>query len=78
MRLPLLLVAGTATATLAFAARPAPAEPAAGATGAIPSNCASCHALTKPEGCLENVEVAPDGKVDFFDDSYTANGRGTF
>jgi phosphoenolpyruvate carboxykinase (ATP) len=36
------------------------------------------HALTKPEGWLENVEVSPDGKVDFFDDSYTANGRGTF
>lgn len=49
MRLPLLLVAGTATAALAFAARPAPAEHAASAAGAIPSNCASCHALTKPE-----------------------------
>ncbi len=36
------------------------------------------HALTKPSGWLENVAVAEDGTVDFFDDSYTANGRGTF
>ncbi|MGH3472018.1 MAG: phosphoenolpyruvate carboxykinase (ATP) [Nocardioidaceae bacterium] len=35
-------------------------------------------ALTKPSGWLENVAVSADGKVDFFDDSYTANGRGTF
>ncbi len=35
-------------------------------------------ALASPEGWLENVAVAPDGTVDFFDDSYTANGRGTF
>jgi phosphoenolpyruvate carboxykinase (ATP) len=35
-------------------------------------------ALTSPEGWLENVAVDEDGKVDFFDDSYTANGRGTF
>jgi len=35
-------------------------------------------ALTKPSGWLENVAVDPEGKVDFFDDSYTANGRGTF
>ncbi|HEY8340608.1 MAG TPA: phosphoenolpyruvate carboxykinase (ATP) [Egibacteraceae bacterium] len=35
-------------------------------------------ALTSPAGWLENVAVAPDGTVDFFDDSYTANGRGTF
>jgi phosphoenolpyruvate carboxykinase (ATP) len=34
-------------------------------------------ALTSREGWLENVAVK-DGKVDFFDDSYTANGRGTF
>lgn len=35
-------------------------------------------ALTKPSGWLENVAVDENGKVDFFDDSYTANGRGTF
>jgi phosphoenolpyruvate carboxykinase (ATP) len=35
-------------------------------------------ALTKPSGWLENVAVNADGKVDFYDDSYTANGRGTF
>ena len=35
-------------------------------------------ALATPEGWLENVAVSPEGKVDFFDDSYTANGRGTF
>ena len=36
------------------------------------------HALASPAGWLENVAVGEDGKVDFFDDSYTANGRGTF
>jgi phosphoenolpyruvate carboxykinase (ATP) len=35
-------------------------------------------ALTKPSGWLENVAVDENGKVDFYDDSYTANGRGTF
>ena len=35
-------------------------------------------ALTRPESWLENVAVDEQGKVDFFDDSYTANGRGTF
>lgn len=35
-------------------------------------------ALTEPSGWLENVAVDQQGKVDFFDDSYTANGRGTF
>jgi phosphoenolpyruvate carboxykinase (ATP) len=35
-------------------------------------------ALTKPSGWLENVAVDERGKVDFHDDSYTANGRGTF
>jgi phosphoenolpyruvate carboxykinase (ATP) len=35
-------------------------------------------ALTKPSGWLENVAIDENGKVDFFDDSYTANGRGTF
>jgi phosphoenolpyruvate carboxykinase (ATP) len=35
-------------------------------------------ALTKPSGWLENVAVDAEGRVDFFDDSYTANGRGTF
>ena len=36
------------------------------------------NALASPEGWLENVAVDENGKVDFFDDSYTANGRGTF
>ncbi|MEX2620686.1 MAG: phosphoenolpyruvate carboxykinase (ATP) [Egibacteraceae bacterium] len=35
-------------------------------------------ALASPEAWLENVAVDEAGKVDFFDDSYTANGRGTF
>jgi phosphoenolpyruvate carboxykinase (ATP) len=35
-------------------------------------------ALTSREGWLENVAVSEEGRVDFFDDSYTANGRGTF
>ncbi|WP_370326387.1 phosphoenolpyruvate carboxykinase (ATP) [Euzebya sp.] len=34
-------------------------------------------ALTSPDSWLENVKVT-DGAVDFHDDSYTANGRGTF
>lgn len=33
---------------------------------------------TRPDAWLENVSVDPDGKVDFFDTSYTANGRSTF
>lgn len=33
---------------------------------------------TRPDAWLENVSVAPDGKVDFFDTRYTANGRCTF
>jgi phosphoenolpyruvate carboxykinase (ATP) len=33
---------------------------------------------TKPDAWLENVSVTPDGKVDFFDTDYTANGRSTF
>ena len=36
------------------------------------------HALSSREGWLENVAVDEHGKVDYFDDSYTANGRGTF
>ena len=36
------------------------------------------RALTTPNGWLENVSVDPEGRVDFFDASYTANGRGTF
>lgn len=35
-------------------------------------------ALTRPSAWLENVAVDGHGRVDFFDDSYTANGRGTF
>ena len=33
---------------------------------------------TRPDAWLENVSVSPEGKVDFFDTSYTANGRCTF
>lgn len=33
---------------------------------------------TRPDAWLENVSVSPDGKVDFFDTGYTANGRSTF
>ena len=33
---------------------------------------------TRPDAWLENVAVGPDGKVDFFDTSHTANGRSTF
>ena len=33
---------------------------------------------TRPDAWLENVSVDQDGKVDFFDTSYTANGRCTF
>jgi|FLYL01.1.fsa_nt_gi phosphoenolpyruvate carboxykinase (ATP) len=36
------------------------------------------HGTTRPDAWLENVSVSPDGKVDFFDTSYTANGRCTF
>ncbi len=33
---------------------------------------------TRPDAWLESVAVDEDGKVDFFDDSYTKNGRVTF
>lgn len=33
---------------------------------------------TRPDAWLENVHVGPDGSVDFFDTSHTANGRCTF
>jgi phosphoenolpyruvate carboxykinase (ATP) len=33
---------------------------------------------TRPDAWLENVSVSSDGKVDFFDTKYTANGRSTF
>jgi len=33
---------------------------------------------TRPDAWLENVSVDQQGKVDFFDTSYTANGRCTF
>lgn len=33
---------------------------------------------TRPDAWLENVSVTSDGKVDFFDTGYTANGRSTF
>ena len=33
---------------------------------------------TRPDAWLENTYVDADGKVDFFNDSYTRNGRSTF
>ena len=36
------------------------------------------EAVTKPEAFLENVSQKADGTVDFFDESYTQNGRATF
>jgi phosphoenolpyruvate carboxykinase (ATP) len=36
------------------------------------------NATTKPDAYLENVSVDDDGKVDFFDTSYTKNGRTTW
>jgi phosphoenolpyruvate carboxykinase (ATP) len=36
------------------------------------------HATTKPDAYLENVSVDAAGKVDFFDTSYTKNGRTTW
>jgi phosphoenolpyruvate carboxykinase (ATP) len=36
------------------------------------------NATTKPDAYLENVSVGPEGKVDFFDTSYTKNGRTTW
>jgi phosphoenolpyruvate carboxykinase (ATP) len=36
------------------------------------------NATAKPDAYLENVSVAVDGKVDFFDTSYTKNGRTTW
>lgn len=33
---------------------------------------------TRRDAWLENTHVDPDGKVDFFNDSYTKNGRSTF
>jgi len=36
------------------------------------------HATTKPDAYLENVSVDEAGKVDFFDTSYTKNGRTTW
>lgn len=36
------------------------------------------NATTKPDAYLENVSVSDDGTVDFFDTSYTKNGRTTW
>jgi phosphoenolpyruvate carboxykinase (ATP) len=36
------------------------------------------YATTQPDAYLENVSVDSDGKVDFFDTSYTKNGRTTW
>ena len=35
-------------------------------------------AVTKPEAYLENVSMDDSGQVDFFDESYTKNGRAVF
>jgi len=35
-------------------------------------------ATTKPNAYLENVFQGPDGRVDFFEESYTQNGRAVF
>jgi phosphoenolpyruvate carboxykinase (ATP) len=35
-------------------------------------------AVTKPEAYLENVSQDQNGELDFFDESYTQNGRATF
>lgn len=35
-------------------------------------------AVTKPEAYLENVSINESGELDFFDTSYTKNGRATF
>src|SRR5437588_6480693 len=35
-------------------------------------------AVTKPEAYLENVSQSEEGNLDFFDTSYTQNGRATF
>jgi phosphoenolpyruvate carboxykinase (ATP) len=35
-------------------------------------------AVTKPDAYLENVAQDNNGKLDFYDDSYTQNGRATF
>lgn len=36
------------------------------------------QAVTRPEAYLENVSLDAEGKANFFDDSYTQNGRATF
>ncbi len=48
--------------------------------GLDPDDEPTIHAgATRPDAWLESVAVDPEtGKVDFFDDSYTANGRVTF
>ena len=47
--------------------------------GLDPDDEPTIHAgTTRPDAWLENVAVSEDGKVDFFDTSYTANGRCTF
>jgi len=35
-------------------------------------------AVTRPEAFLENISQSDDGELDFFDTSYTKNGRATF
>ena len=47
--------------------------------GLYPEDEPTIHgAVTKPEAYLENVSQDDDGNVDFFDTSYTQNGRATF
>jgi phosphoenolpyruvate carboxykinase (ATP) len=36
------------------------------------------NAVTRPEAYLENISQSDDGELDFFDTSYTKNGRATF
>ena len=36
------------------------------------------NAVVQPEAYLENVAVDENGKVDFYDKSFTENGRATF
>jgi phosphoenolpyruvate carboxykinase (ATP) len=44
-----------------------------------PANEPTIHgAVTRPEAYLENVSQDESGVVDFFDESYTQNGRATF
>lgn len=47
MRAGIIIAASAGAAVLALVGKPAPAEPSS--SSAIPTSCASCHALTRPE-----------------------------